>query len=99
MPGTGGNLWCILTEGEPGIYRAEFKATWHGVFRSEHVALLKMTGPSTFRGDATIHAFIGSGTYSCTGEFKRDALSATYDATYDAGKFVLSRAENTRKAK
>ena len=92
MPGTGGSLWCILSEGGPGIYRAEFKATWHGVFRSEHVAMLRMKDASAFRGEASLQAIIGSGTYSCEGELGRDALSATYDAKYDTGNFLLRRA-------
>jgi hypothetical protein len=92
MPGTGGSLWCILSEAGPDVCRAEFKATWHGIFRSEHVAMLKMANASTFQGDATIRAIIGSGAYSCKGEVRRDRLSATYDATYDEGEFILKRA-------
>jgi hypothetical protein len=98
MPGTGGKLWCILSEDSPGFYRAEFKATWHGVFRSEHVAMLKMDGPDDFHGDATLHAIIGSGTYHCAGKLSPSGLSARYDATYDTGTFQLGKAGPAEKS-
>ena len=42
-PGTSGKLWCIVTKKSRSEYLAEFKATWHGVFSSEHSVVLKIT--------------------------------------------------------
>ena len=42
-PGAGGRLWCIVTKKSRDEYLAEFKATWHGVFSSEHAVVLKIT--------------------------------------------------------
>jgi hypothetical protein len=97
MPGTGGNLWCILTPDGQGNYTADFKATWHGVFKSEHGALLKTgssrkPGHTTFSGEAALTAIIGSGKYTCTGELTPGGMTAAYDASYDVGNFTLKRA-------
>ncbi len=101
-PGTGGKLWCILERECVGDYHASFKATWHGVFRSEHGAMLKILAPArggkaSFSGNATLRTPIGSGTYTCKGELRPEGISAVYDATYDQGKFILKRAVGTRK--
>ena len=92
MPGTGGSLWCIVNADTPGTYRADFKATWHGVFRSEHSAVLKRQG-NAFHADATLETWIGAGKYTCDGKFRTGGISANYDAVYDEGRFILTRAQ------
>ena len=94
-PGTGGNLWCIVTKKSGSAYLAEFKATWHGVFSSEHAVVLKMTGKGTFAGETEIKMWIGSGAYRCAGTMNGSALTASYDATYDRGTFALTRPLNS----
>ncbi len=96
MPGTGGHLWCILDCERTGDYRALFKATWHGIFRSEHEAVLGVVsreGKTTkFTGRAKLDTWIGSGEYRCDGELRPDGISAEYDASYDQGRFFLKKA-------
>ena len=94
MPGTGGDLWCILERKRAGEYHALFKATWHGVFRSEHGAVLRVAEEKrgAFTGRATLDTWLGSGEYLCSGELRREGISAKYDATYDQGHFSLKRA-------
>lgn len=96
MSATGGKLWCILTPAGPGLYHADFKATWHGIFKSEHTAHLRTEksrkpGSANFHGEAAVSAIIGSGKYTCKGELNPSGMSATYDATYDVGIFTLKR--------
>ena len=90
-PGTGGRLWCIVTKKSGNAYLAEFKATWHGVFSSEHAVVLKMSGKGIFAGETEIKMWIGSGAYRCTGTMSGSALTASYDASYDKGSFNLHR--------
>jgi len=90
-PGTGGKLWCIITKKSRDEYLAEFKATWHGVFSSEHSVVLKKTGRGAFAGETEIKMWIGSGTYRCVGTMSGPALTASYDATYDKGIFNVHR--------
>lgn len=90
-PGAGGKLWCIVTKKSGKEYLAEFKATWHGVFSSEHAVVLKMTGKGTFVGETEIKMWIGSGAYRSTGKMNGWALEASYDATYDRGTFAIGR--------
>ncbi len=96
MSTAGGKLWCILKPAGPGLYRADFKATWHGVFKSEHSALLRAgksrkPGCVNFHGEAAITAIVGSGKYTCKGELSPGAMTATYNASLDAGIFTLLR--------
>jgi hypothetical protein len=96
MSSAGGKLWCILKPAGPGLYHADFKATWHGVFKSEHTALLRTEksrkqGRVNFHGEAAITAIMGSGKYTCSGELSPGGMSATYDASYDVGIFTLKR--------
>ncbi len=93
--GTGGKLWCIITKKTGDSYLAEFKATWHGVFSSEHAVILKKTGRGAFAGETEIKMWIGSGTYRCVGRMSGFDLTASYDATYDRGTFVLRRPLNS----
>lgn len=104
-PGTGGKLWCIVQDKQDGKLHAEFKATWHGVFKSEHMAVLpflsgskarkalKGAAPNTraFAGEVSVHSWIGSGSYRCEGGISPVKMSARYDAIYDKGTFELSR--------
>lgn len=94
-PGTGGRLWCIVTKKSRTEYLAEFKATWHGVFSSEHNVVLKKHALGTFSGETEIKMWIGSGTYRCTGKMTGSHLMASYDATYDSGAFALARPLNS----
>jgi hypothetical protein len=94
-PGTGGKLWCIVTKKSGKEYLAEFKATWHGVFSSEHAVVLKKRTDGTFSGETEIQMWIGSGSYRCAGTMNGSALTASYDATYDRGAFTLSRPLNS----
>jgi hypothetical protein len=97
--GAAGKLWCILSRKDQNTYLAEFRATWHGLFSSEHTATLHVTewqgrGSSRrarFEGAAAIKMWIGSGRYRCEGELKAGALEAAYDASYDRGQFTLRR--------
>lgn len=52
LKGGGGKLWCILEKTGPREYTAAFRATWHGVFASEHAAKLAVTKRS--RGPAAL---------------------------------------------
>lgn len=90
-PGTGGRLWCIVTKKSRNEYLAEFKATWHSVFSSEHTVVLKKHGDGTFIGKTEIKMWIGAGTYRCTGKMNGRALEASYDATYDKGFYSVRR--------
>ena len=96
MPGTGGHLWCILDPERSGAHRASFKATWHGVFRSEHEAVFNVVSRdrknTKFTGRAKLDTWIGSGEYRCDGELRADRISAEYDAFYDQGRFYLKKA-------
>jgi hypothetical protein len=94
--GAHGRLWCIIEEHRCGVLDAHFKATWHGVFHSEHTAHLQLSHPAStkggpFTGGATIHMFIGSGSYQCKGTVSPDRFSARYNAYYDEGSFELRR--------
>jgi hypothetical protein len=95
--GTSGKLWCILKRVGPDHYKAQFRATWHGVFSSEHSVILqvrdrKRVGArlvAKFTGDTVIHMWIGSGRYQCVGELSPGHLEADYNSSYDRGKFRL----------
>jgi hypothetical protein len=97
--GAHGKLWCILTPCAPDAYRADFRATWHGIFSSTHSVILRVTersatGPRRFvkfAGGTEIKMWIGSGRYSCAGKITADAFLADYDAAYDRGRFELTR--------
>jgi hypothetical protein len=100
-PGSGGKLRCILTKKGASDYLAEFKATWHGAFSSEHSVILhakpgtsrgRDKGVLHFAGRAEIRMFVGSGTYECEGQMDGRRMQACYDATYDRGTFELARA-------
>ncbi|MEQ1851648.1 MAG: hypothetical protein ABMA01_08665 [Chthoniobacteraceae bacterium] len=96
-PGGGGKLWCILQKQKDATYLAEFRATWHGVFASEHSIVLHPkraragAGSRTFQGTAALDTFIGSGTYRCEGTMDGKRMRACYDATYARGTFDLQR--------
>lgn len=95
--GGGGKLWCILQRQKNATYLAEFRATWHGVFASQHSVVLHSkrartgAGSHTFHGTAALDTFIGSGTYRCEGTMDGKRMRACYDATYDRGTFDLQR--------
>ena len=95
-PGADGRLWCILERRKDGTHHADFKATWHGVFSSEHSVVLqpgkaKPGGAQAFSGTSVIKMFIGSGTYSCEGTMDGTRVRADYDATYDRGSLDVKR--------
>jgi len=80
-------------------YRADFRATWHGL-ASEHTVVLHSkpagrkkaaAGARAFEGESTLHTIIGAGRYMCEGEVDHVSMRACYDATYDKGTFELSR--------
>jgi hypothetical protein len=97
--GARGKLWCILKRQSGDVYSADFRATWHGIFSSEHSVLLRVTDRRTvkgmqhvkFAGAAEIRMWIGSGHYRCTGEMTPLQLTAEYDASADRGTFRLER--------
>lgn len=97
--GADGKLWCILQEEGPDRLLAEFRATWHGVFSSEHKIALQITGRKmmngkpavTFAGETEIKMWVGSGKYRCTGVLTDGSFTADYDAAYDRGRFLLKR--------
>lgn len=101
--GFGGKLWCIVTPLPKGrdSYRAEFRATWHGVFASEHDLIIhgrrQPRGGVRFSDTAEIRMWIGSGSYRATGEIRDGLFKAEYDANYDRGAFRLSRATEKRR--
>ena len=101
-PGAQGRLWCILTRRSADQYEADFKATWHGIFSSQHKVTLEVkkrqpgTGAVEFSGDSEIKMWIGSGHYRCKGEITPSEFRADYDAAYDHGKFVLQPARLVR---
>jgi hypothetical protein len=101
-PGGGGKLWCILTKQSDATYLAEFKATWHGVFSSEHTVDLRTkrgrdgASSRTFTGKAALNTPIGAGTYQCEGTMDGTRMRACYDATYDRGTFDLKRVKPAR---
>jgi hypothetical protein len=96
--GAQGRLWCILTRKSADQYVADFKATWHGIFSSQHTATLQMkkgktaTGPAEFSGESEIKMWIGSGHYRCKGQITPSEFNADYDAAYDRGRFLMQRA-------
>jgi hypothetical protein len=97
--GFGGKLWCIVDPG-PGpagkTYRAQFRATWHRFFVSEHEVLLHARATRgdgmKFTGKAEIKMWIGSGSYDCAGQIRGGVFAAHYDAHYDQGTFQMTRA-------
>lgn len=97
--GATGKLRCILTRQAPNLYRAEFHATWHGIFSSTHSVILRVTDwrraqgkpVAKFAGATEIKMWIGSGRYRCTGELTPGGFVADYDADYDRGKFEVTR--------
>ena len=101
--GANGSLWCILKPNGPSQLTAEFRATWHGIFASEHSINLQVTEKKriggkqalVFTGETEIRMWIGSGKYRCTGVLTSDSLVADYDAAYDRGRFLLRRANPT----
>jgi hypothetical protein len=96
-PGGGGKLFCILQRQSGTAYHADFKATWHGIFFSEHQVVLNTrparsgTGARTFTGSAALSTFIGSGTYRCEGVVDGKRMRACYEALNDRGTFSLAR--------
>lgn len=100
-PGGAGKLWCILQKQRDTTYLAEFRATWHGIFSSEHSVVLhtrnaragggSSAGSRTFTGSAALKTLIGAGTYRCEGTVDGTRMRACYDATYDRGTFDLKR--------
>jgi hypothetical protein len=97
--GAMGKLRCILTRQAPNLYRAEFHATWHGIFSSTHTVMLSVTDwrrsqgklAAKFAGSTEIRMWIGSGRYHCTGELMPGGFVADYDAEYDRGQFQVTR--------
>src|SRR5687768_9965587 len=67
--GTSGKLWCILTQQGPGVYQAEFRATWHGIFSSRHTVNLRVVdlkgrgrnAVARVAGATEIRMWVGSG--------------------------------------
>ena len=100
---TSGKLWCILLRDreKKDEYVASFRATWHGIFASEHTVRLKVkerrrengVPVATFEGSAQIKMWIGSGQYRCTGKLTPTSLLADYDASYDRGTFTMELAQ------
>jgi len=97
--GFGGNLWCIVepVAGKDQVYRAQFRATWHRVFVSEHEILLHgrpvRGGGVKFKERAEIKMWVGSGSYDAEGTIRAGNFRARYDAHYDRGAFEMTRAE------
>jgi hypothetical protein len=98
----GGKLRCILTPIDGRDYRADFHATWHGVFSSEHSVVLKTRpagktkagGPAAdFGGTSVLKTPVGSGTYTTKGRVDFRGMRACYDATYDRGTMELARVQ------
>ena len=96
---TSGKLWCILLrdQQDKDQYVASFRATWHGVFASEHTVRLKIkerrrengVPVAIFEGAMKIQMWIGSGHYRCSGKLTPTSLLADYDAEYDQGTFTM----------
>jgi hypothetical protein len=105
---TSGKLWCVLLRDRENQdqYLAAFRATWHGIFASEHTVRLKIkerrreNGESVavFEGAMEIKMWVGSGQYRCSGKLTPSSLHAVYDAAYDRGTFTMDLAHRPAPA-
>jgi hypothetical protein len=99
--GATGKLWCILTRTDKDVYKADFRATWHGIFASQHTVFLRIKERSVVRGEPMlrlegamkISMWIGSGNYHSVATVRGRDMTAQYDAEYDRGTFTLRRAK------
>lgn len=88
----GGRLRCIFTPLEAQRYRADFKANWMAfassyrvVFRTERQGRILR-----FRGGQDLGALFG-GVYRYEGRITPERFVASYDSSYDQGRFELTR--------
>jgi hypothetical protein len=93
----GGRLRCLLTKVDDRHYAARFKANWM-IFTSSYRTLFAVErrgGALQLSGEHKLSAMFG-GVYKYAGRVTPDDFTATYDSTYDHGKFEMRRPQSGR---
>jgi hypothetical protein len=90
---SGDRLQCRLQKVESGLYRADFRAFWHGLSGAYPVDLIthQEGGCLYFEGTHQLPKIQG-GLYRYEGFIAGDELRAWYNSKYDTGEFRLKRA-------
>jgi hypothetical protein len=87
------SLRCVITQEEPGTYRARFHAKYQKVFTFGYTVLLK-TEPEDrairFQGEANL-GWLAGGVYKYQGHADATNFFSTYSCKYDHGTFRMSR--------
>ena len=90
--GAGGSLRCVLTPHDARHYRGAFRAGWLGI-HSSYTALLQAERRGRelrLRGGKDL-GFLFGGIYRYEGRVTPARFVATYDSSYDTGRFEMAR--------
>lgn len=93
----GGRLRCLLTKVDDRRYEARFKANWM-VFTSSYTTMFQVErrgGVLHLAGEHKLSPIFG-GVYKYTGHVTTERFTATYDSSYDSGKFEMQRPQGGR---
>ena len=88
-----GELRCVVTKREDGMYRARFHAKYNKVLTFGYTVLLKVepeANGSHFRGEANLGWYAG-GMYHYDGHAETTNFFSTYSCKYDHGTFKMGR--------
>jgi hypothetical protein len=93
----GGRLRCLLTRIDDRHYTARFKANWM-IFTSSYRTVFEVERSGRalqLAGEHKLSAMFG-GVYKYTGRVTPEHFTASYDSTYDHGKFEMRRPQSGR---
>ncbi|HZV33544.1 MAG TPA: hypothetical protein VFB72_03135 [Verrucomicrobiae bacterium] len=88
-----GELRCVVTRSEDGMYRARFHAKYNKVLSFGYTVKLKVEPQANafhFSGDANLGWYAG-GIYHYDGHADATNFFSTYSCKYDHGTFKMSR--------
>lgn len=88
-----GELRCVITKREDGMYRARFHAKYNKVLTFGYTVLLKVepeANGSHFSGEANLGWYAG-GVYHYDGHAETTNFFSTYSCKYDHGTFKMQR--------
>lgn len=93
----GGRLRCLLSKVDDRRYEARFKANWM-IFTSSYRTLFTVERRGRelqLAGEHKLSAMFG-GVYKYAGRVTPERFTATYDSSYDSGKFEMQRPQGGR---
>jgi hypothetical protein len=93
----GGRLRCLLTKVDDRRYEARFKANWM-IFATSYRTVLGVERHGRelqLAGEHPLSSMFG-GVYKYAGRVTPERFTATYDSSYDSGKFEMQRPQGGR---